>query len=144
MGEAETRRKFDDIVEFADIGKFLDSPVGHYSSGMFARLRVRRRDPRRLRHLPGRRGAGRGDRPFKRKVPAKMQEIRDSGRTLFYVSHATASVRKMCDRVIVLEHGRVGFDGDVDAGIKYLQYDGSDTEEEPDSEELDEEMGADI
>ena len=59
-----------------------------------------------------------GDRPFKRKCMAKMQEIRDSGTTLFYVSHATASVRKMCDRVLVLEKGRLGFDGDVDEGIQ--------------------------
>ena len=52
-----------------------------------------------------------------------MQEIRDSGRTLFYVSHAPGSVRKMCDRVLVLEKGRLGFDGDVDEGIQYLKYD---------------------
>ncbi|MCB0896511.1 MAG: ABC transporter ATP-binding protein [Nocardioides sp.] len=144
MGEAETRRKFDDIVEFADIGKFLDSPVGHYSSGMFARLGFAVAIHVDSDIFLADEVLAVGDRPFKRKCLAKMQEIRDSGRTLFYVSHATASVRKMCDRVIVLEHGRVGFDGDVDAGIKYLQYDGSDTEEEPDSEELDEEMGADI
>ena len=67
-----------------------------------------------------------GDKPFKQKCLAKMQEIRDSGRTLFYVSHAAGSVRRMCDRVIVLEKGRLGFDGDVDAGIKYLQYDADD------------------
>ena len=85
-----------------------------------------------------------GDRPFKRKCLDKMQEIRDSGRTLFYVSHATASVRKMCDRVIVLEQGRLGFDGDVEAGIKYVKYDGGDTEEEFGSDEMDEELGADI
>ena len=53
----------------------------------------------------------------------KMQEIRDSGVTLFYVSHAAGSVRKMCDRVLVLEKGALGFDGDVDEGIKYLHYD---------------------
>ena len=49
-----------------------------------------------------------------------MQEIRDGGRTLVYVSHAAGSVRRMCDRVLVLEKGRLGFDGDVDEGIKYL------------------------
>ena len=85
-----------------------------------------------------------GDRPFKKKCLAKMQEIRDSGTTLFYVSHATGSVRKMCDRVLVLEKGRLTFDGDVDEGIKFLHYD-DDTENALDTEEeLDEEMGADI
>ena len=67
-----------------------------------------------------------GDQPFKRKCMEKMQEIRDGGRTLFYVSHAAGSVRRMCDRVIVLENGRLGFDGDVDEGIRYLHYDGDD------------------
>ena len=67
-----------------------------------------------------------GDQPFKVKCMAKMQEIRDSGVTLFYVSHAAGSVRKMCDRVLVLEKGVLGFDGDVDEGIKYLQYDDDD------------------
>ena len=66
-----------------------------------------------------------GDKPFKKKCLERMQEIRDSGRTLFYVSHAPGSVRKMCDRVIVLEKGRVGFDGEVDEGIQFLNYDGT-------------------
>ena len=70
-----------------------------------------------------------------------MQEVRQSGRTLVYVSHAAASVRKMCDRVIVLEQGRVGFDGDVDAGIRYLNYD---DDVETDDVSSDEELGADI
>ncbi len=88
-----------------------------------------------------------GDRPFKKKCMEKMQEIRDSGRTLFYVSHAAASVRKMCDRVLVLEKGRLGFDGDVDEGIRYLKYDDSNPENEPDendADDADEELGADI
>ena len=144
MSEAETRRKFDDIVEFADIGKFLDSPVGHYSSGMFARLGFAVAIHVDSDIFLADEVLAVGDRPFKRKCLDKMQEIRDSGRTLFYVSHATASVRKMCDRVIVLEQGRLGFDGDVEAGIKYVKYDGGDTEEEFGSDEMDEEIGADI
>ena len=53
-----------------------------------------------------------GDKPFRAKCMRKMMEIRDSGRTLVYVSHSPASVEKMCSRVIVLEKGRLGFDGD--------------------------------
>jgi ABC-2 type transport system ATP-binding protein len=145
MTEAETQRKFDDIVEFADIGRFLDSPVGHYSSGMFARLGFAVAIHVDADVFLADEVLAVGDRPFKKKCLAKMQEIRDSGTTLFYVSHAAGSVRKMCDRVLVLEKGRLTYDGDVDEGIKFLHYD-DDTEENAldNEEELDEEMGADI
>jgi ABC-2 type transport system ATP-binding protein len=144
MTEAETRRKFDDIVEFADIGRFLDSPVGHYSSGMFARLGFAVAIHVDADIFLADEVLAVGDRPFKKKCLAKMQEIRDSGTTLFYVSHATGSVRKMCDRVLVLEKGRLAFDGDVDEGIKFLHYDDDNENALDTEEELDEEMGADI
>jgi ABC-2 type transport system ATP-binding protein len=70
-----------------------------------------------------------------------MQEVRRQGTTIFYVSHATASVRSMCDRVLVLESGHLYFDGDVEEGIHYLQYD----DDEESNEALgDAELGADI
>jgi ABC-2 type transport system ATP-binding protein len=146
MTEQETRRKFDDIVEFADIGRFLETPVGNYSSGMFARLGFAVAVHVDSDIFLADEVLAVGDRPFKKKCMEKMQEIRDSGRTLFYVSHSAASVRKMCDRAIVLESGRVGFDGDVKEGIKYLHYEDENPANEPDeSDELeDEELGADI
>ena len=147
MSEQETRRKFDDIVEFADIGRHLDAPVGNYSSGMFARLGFSVAIHVDSDTFLADEVLAVGDRPFKKKCMEKMNEIRDSGRTLFYVSHAAGSVRKMCDRVIVLEKGRVGFDGDVDEGIRYLKYDDNNPENEPDendTEDADEDLGADI
>ena len=145
MSEQETRRKFDDIVDFADIGRHLDAPVGNYSSGMFARLGFSVAIHVDSDIFLADEVLAVGDRPFKKKCMEKMAEIRDSGRTLFYVSHAAGSVRKMCDRVIVLENGRVGFDGGVDEGISYLKYDDNNPENEPDeASEMDEEMGADI
>lgn len=145
MSEAETRRKFDAIVEFADIGKFLDSPVGHYSSGMFARLGFAVAIHVDADIFLADEVLAVGDRPFKKKCLAKMKEIRADGTTLFYVSHATSSVRAMCDRVIVLDKGRKAFDGDVDEGIRFLRYDEDDEENSLESEaEMDEEMGADI
>ena len=147
MSEQETRRKFDDIVEFADIGRHLDAPVGNYSSGMFARLGFSVAIHVDSDIFLADEVLAVGDRPFKKKCMEKMNEIRDSGRTLFYVSHAAGSVRKMCDRVIVLEKGRVGFDGDVDEGIRYLKYDDNNPENEPDendTEDADEDLGADI
>ena len=143
MSEAETKRKFDQIVEFADIGKFLDTPVGHYSSGMFSRLGFAVAVHTDSDIFLIDEVLAVGDRPFKKKCMAKMQEIRASGRTLFYVSHAAGSVRKMCDRVIVLEKGRLAYDGPTDEGIKFLHYD--DTEDDVNSEqEADEELGSDV
>ena len=147
MTEQETKRKFDQMVDFADIGRFLDTPVGNYSSGMFARLGFSVAVHVDSDIFLADEVLAVGDRPFKKKCMEKMNEIRDSGRTLFYVSHAAGSVRKMCDRVIVLEKGRVGFDGDVDEGIRYLQYDDNTPDNEPDENDdadADEEIGADI
>lgn len=146
MTEAETKRKFDDIVEFADVGKHLDSPVGHYSSGMFARLGFAVAIHVDSDIFLADEVLAVGDKPFKQKCMEKMQEIREGGRTLFYVSHAPASVRKMCDRVLVLDKGRLTFDGAVGAGIRHLKYDDpKGTGQDPtDEEQADDELGADI
>ncbi|NYD40938.1 ABC transporter ATP-binding protein [Nocardioides panaciterrulae] len=146
MTEAETRRKFDEIVDFADIGRHLDAPVGNYSSGMFARLGFSVAIHVDSDIFLADEVLAVGDKPFKKKCMEKMAEVRHSGRTLFYVSHAAGSVRKMCDRVIVLEQGRVGFDGDVDEGIRYLKYDSDKDSENPEDEETteDDELGADV
>jgi ABC-type polysaccharide/polyol phosphate transport system ATPase subunit len=147
MSEAETRRKFDQIVEFADIGRFLDTPVGHYSSGMFSRLGFAVAVHTDCDIFLVDEVLAVGDRPFKRKCVARMDEIRAEGRTMFYVSHAPASVRKMCDRVLILEKGALGYDGPVDEGIRYLGYDddGDDVNsEESEESEVDEELGADV
>ena len=149
MSETETKRKFDQIVDFADIGRFLDTPVGYYSSGMFARLGFAVAVHADSDIFLVDEVLAVGDRPFKKKCLAKMRQIRDAGQTMVYVSHAAASVRNMCDRVLVLEKGVLGFDGPVDEGIKYLQYDDDDedevgSEEMDDSMDVDEGLGADI
>ncbi len=148
MTEAETNRKFDDIIEFADIGKFIDTPVGYYSSGMFARLGFAVAVHTDSDIFLVDEVLAVGDRPFKKKCLARMEEIKQEGRTLLYVSHAASSVRKMCDRVLVLESGVLGFDGPADDGIKYLQYDDDDeelgTDDMDEDFDMDEELGADI
>lgn len=143
MAEEETNAKFDDIAAFADVGRFMDTPVGNYSSGMFARLGFSVAVHVDCDIFVADEVLAVGDRPFKKKCMKRMQEIRESGITMFYVTHAAGSVKKMCDRVIVLENGKVGYDGEVDEGIKYLHYDGSD--DEPDADEMaDEEIASDI
>ncbi|MFC5729576.1 MULTISPECIES: ABC transporter ATP-binding protein [Nocardioides] len=126
MSERELQRKFDDIVEFAELGRTLDAPVGHYSSGQKARLGFAVAIHVDSDIFLADEVLAVGDKPFRVKCIQKMTEIRKSGRTLFYVSHSPGSVKRMCDRVIVLENGRLGFDGDPDAGIHYLHYDGDD------------------
>jgi len=144
MSEAETKRKFDDIVAFADIGKFLDTPVSHYSSGMYARLGFAIAVHVDADIFLADEVLAVGDRPFKKKCLTRMQEIRQQGTTIFYVSHASASVRAMCDRVLVLESGHLNYDGEVDAGIRYLEYDDDNSEDNEFEAEMDAELGADI
>jgi ABC-2 type transport system ATP-binding protein len=139
MSEAETKRKFDQIVDFAAIGRFLETPVGHYSSGMSARLGFAVAAHADSDIFIADEALSVGDRPFKRKCIARMEEIKKEGRTLFYVSHAPGSVRKMCDRALVLVDGKLGFDGPVAEGIHFLKYDDA---EGPDQDEDD--LGADI
>jgi ABC-2 type transport system ATP-binding protein len=134
MSEAETKRKFDAITDFAALDDFLDSPVGHYSSGMYARLGFAIAIHVDADIFLADEALSVGDKPFKVKCMRKLKEIRQSGVTIFYVSHSAPSVRKICDRVLVLEKGVLGFDGDVEAGIKYVKYD-------DDSEGTDEELG---
>lgn len=139
MSEKEINGKFDEIVDFAGLGKFLDTPVSHYSSGMQARLGFSVAIHVDADIFLADEVLAVGDRPFKRKCMEKLQEIRAEGTTIFYVSHATGSVRNMCDRVLVLEHGKLGFDGPVDDGIHYLHYD-----EDEAAGATDEEIGADV
>jgi len=141
MSEAEINRKFDAIVDFADIGKFLDTPVSHYSSGMYARLGFAIAIHVDADIFLADEVLAVGDKPFKKKCMAKMQEVRREGATIFYVSHASASVRAMCDRVLVLESGHLNYDGDVERGIRYLQYD---DDEETNEALADGELGADV
>ncbi len=145
MTEAETKRKFDDIIDFADIGRHLDTPVGHYSSGQFSRLGFAVAVHTESDIFLVDEVLAVGDKPFKKKCIARMEEIKKEGRTLFYVSHSAPSVKRMCDRVLVLEKGVLGYDGPTKEGIRYLQYDNEpddvNTEEENDD---DAEYGADI
>ncbi len=146
MSDAETRRKFDDIIEFADVGKFLDTPVGHYSSGMFSRLGFAVAVHTDSDIFLVDEVLAVGDKPFKRKCIARMEEIKKEGRTLFYVSHSAPSVKRMCERVLVLEKGVLAYDGPTKEGVRYLKYDNDpdDVSSENEDEGDDDEIGADI
>jgi ABC-2 type transport system ATP-binding protein len=147
MSEKEIDKKYDEIVDFSEIQtKFLKTEVGHYSSGMSARLGFSVAIHVDSEIFLADEVLAVGDRPFKKKCIKKMEEVRDGGRTLLYVSHSAGSVRKMCTRVLVLQKGQLIFDGDVDEGIKLLRYDEDKWENEPDTDEDqdDDELGNDI
>ncbi|HWI42779.1 MAG TPA: ABC transporter ATP-binding protein [Nocardioides sp.] len=146
MSERELKRKWDDIIEFADLGRTLDAPVGHFSSGQKARLGFAIAIHVDSDIFLADEALAVGDKPFRIKCMRKMKEVRDSGRTLFYVSHSAGSVLKMCDRVMVLEKGRLGFDGDPEEAIRYLHYEDEVEDEENAGQDRDTEaeLGADI
>lgn len=122
LSAEETAEIYDDVVNFAELGDHLNSPVGNYSSGQYSRLGFSVAVHIDSDIFLADEVLAVGDKPFKKKCMEKMEEIRDSGRTVVYVSHAAGSVKRMCDRVICLEKGRLVFDGDVDEGIEYLHY----------------------
>ena len=112
LSRRETKALFDSVVEFAELAHKIDDPVKHYSSGQYIRLGFAiavHVDPDVL--LVDEVLAV-GDENFQQKCLAKIDEFRDEGRTILFVSHSLDLVEKLCDRVVVLESGRKVFDGD--------------------------------
>ena len=130
MTESEVARKFDDIVDFADIARFLDTPVGRYSSGMFARLGFSVAVSADSDIFIIDEVLAVGDPPFKKKCIRRIKQVRDEGRTVVFVSHNTTQVKRLCDRALVLVEGRLGFDGPVQDAVHFLEYDADDDDDE--------------
>lgn len=121
MSEAQIKERFDEIVDFAEIGEFIDTEVRFYSSGMYLRLAFSvavHTDPEVF--LVDEILAV-GDEPFQRKCLAKIQELADEGKTLVVVSHDLDLVQRVCDRGILLEHGRVIKDGASHEVVEFLR-----------------------
>lgn len=118
MTRTEVDRKFDEIVEFSEVGKFIDTPVKRYSSGMFVRLAFAVASVLESDILLVDEVLAVGDSRFQKKCIQKMKEIASSGRTILFVSHQMNTIRQLCDRVIVLNEGKVVYDGDVEGGIR--------------------------
>ena len=122
MSRAEIRRKFDDIVEFAEIGQFIDTPVKRYSSGMYVRLAFAVAAHLEPEILIIDEVLAVGDAEFQAKCLGKMKEVsRNQGRTVLFVSHNMAAVKNLCTRVVWLEHGKVRNVGQADKlVVEYL------------------------
>lgn len=118
MTKAEIDAKLPQIIEFSECGDFIDTPVKRYSSGMFVKLAFSV-----AAHLDSEimimdEVLAVGDMKFQKKCLTKMrQAAQRDGKTVLYVSHNMATIRDLCDRCIVLDKGKVVFDGEVDEGI---------------------------
>lgn len=121
MSKAEIKKKFDEIVSFAEVVKFLDTPVKRYSSGMYVRLAFAVAAHLEPEILIVDEVLAVGDVQFQKKCLGKMEEVGKEGRTVIFVSHNIGAVSQLCGRVIVLDQGRCVADTTVEDGIqKYL------------------------
>jgi len=122
MRRSEIRRRFDEIVAFAEVERFLDTPVKRYSSGMSVRLAFAVAAHLEPEILLVDEVLAVGDAAFQRKSFAKMASVAKEGRTVIVVSHNLAVVRALCERAILLEGGRIAADDTAPAAIdRYLR-----------------------
>ncbi|HEV3471023.1 MAG TPA: ABC transporter ATP-binding protein [Pyrinomonadaceae bacterium] len=112
MRRAEIARKFDEIVAFSELEKFVDTSVKFYSSGMYVRLAFSVAAHLEPEILIMDEVLAVGDAAFQQKCLDKMREVRRAGRTVFFVSHNMPAVTRLCRRVVLLEEGRVAADGE--------------------------------
>ena len=119
MRKREIVRHFDEIVDFAEIEKFLDTPVKHYSSGMYVRLAFAVAAHLNPEVLIVDEVLAVGDLAFQKKCLGKMGEVSRGGRTVLFVSHNMAAVENLCSRAIVLSSGALHFDGSTKDAIQY-------------------------
>jgi len=122
MSRAEVRRKFDEIVAFSEVERFLDTPVKHYSSGMYVRLAFAVAAHLEPEILIVDEVLAVGDIQFQRKCFGKMEEVGREGRTILFVSHNLTAVRAMCNRVLLIEEGKLVSYGEPAATIaRYVE-----------------------
>jgi len=106
MGHAEIKGKFEEIVEFAEVAKFIDTPVKHFSSGMYIRLAFSVAAHLEPEILLVDEVLAVGDTAFQKKCLGKMKDVSATGRTVLFVSHNMMAVRNLCERAMLLEHGQ--------------------------------------
>jgi lipopolysaccharide transport system ATP-binding protein len=121
MSAEQVRGVQDQIFEFADIGRYLDSPVKYYSSGMYLRLAFAVASHLSAEIMLIDEVLSVGDATFQKKSAARIRAIVSAGRTVLFVSHSLESVRELCDSAIVLVSGRLDFAGGTDDAIATYQ-----------------------
>ena len=128
MTKAEIDKKFDEIVEFSEVGQFIDTPVKRYSSGMKVKLAFSVASHLDSEIMIMDEVLAVGDVNFQNKCIDRMKKVAaEEGRTILYVSHNMATVKSLCNRCIVLSKGTVVFEGDTDEAIAiYMKNDALD------------------
>ena len=126
MTRADIRKRFDEIVTFAEVEKFLDTPVKRYSSGMYVRLAFAVAAHLEPDIFIVDEVLAVGDAQFQKKCLGKMQEVAsEQGRTVLFVSHQMGMITSLCQRALLLEGGRIVFDGGTAETVaKYYARDG--------------------
>jgi len=115
MSKKEIDKKFDQIVSFAEIEKFIDTPVKHYSSGMYVRLAFSVAAHLEPEILLVDEVLAVGDISFQQKCLGKMDQVTKEGRTVLFVSHNMSAIRSLCKRVIWLENGKIKKEGNANS-----------------------------
>jgi lipopolysaccharide transport system ATP-binding protein len=118
MKRADIERQFDDIVSFAEVDKFVDTPVKHYSSGMYLRLAFAVAAHLEPEILLVDEVLAVGDVAFQNKCLGKMGDVAKQGRTILFVSHNMGAVRSLCEKGVVLQGGRMVYAGDIGSSIE--------------------------
>jgi len=122
MTKREIKSKFDEIVDFAGVERYIDTPVKRYSSGMYVRLAFGVAAHLEPEILIVDEVLAVGDAEFQKKALGKMKEVSEKGgRTVLFVSHNMAALKQLCNNGVVLENGSVVFDGKSDKAIEYYQ-----------------------
>ncbi|MGZ9675100.1 ABC transporter ATP-binding protein [Flavobacterium sp. GNP001] len=122
MTKKEITSKLDEIIEFSGCQRYIDTPVKRYSSGMYVRLAFAVAAFLEPEILIIDEVLAVGDAEFQKKAIGKMQDIsKTGGRTVLFVSHNMAAVKQLCTRGIVLEHGKIAFDGKIDDALNIYQ-----------------------
>jgi lipopolysaccharide transport system ATP-binding protein len=121
LSKNETEKRLPSILEFADIGDFIDQPVKTYSSGMFVRLAFSVVIHVEPEILIVDEALAVGDEAFQAKCHSKINQLKLKGTTIFFVSHSAQSVISLCDRAILLDHGELLMDGDPKTVIAHYQ-----------------------
>ncbi len=130
MTRAEIKKKFEEIVAFAEIEKFLDTPVKRYSSGMYVRLAFAVAAHLEPEILLVDEVLAVGDAEFQKKCLGKMGDVAKEGRTVLFVSHNMAAVNRLCHRGICLDEGRLQMAGTAESVVAFYLSTGSESEGE--------------
>ncbi len=130
MSQQEIQGKYDEILDFSEMEKYVEGTVRNYSSGMFMRLAFAVAVHTHCDIFLMDEMLAVGDQPFRRKCMKKILELKADGKTMVYVSHNAKQVVKLCDLGLVLSSGKVSFFGEASEAVKALDYDYDDEDDD--------------